>query len=135
MPCNIMADTIKGKQVIWGTDSFSNSLSAFTTNAGIVQSFSVSIGGASTNVLDEDGDIVSRVDSAGENKITLEVVALSGTVPPSKGTAITGLPTIDGIAFGTGRLLTDDAKVDYSNAAVKKISINATHYPSMGADV
>lgn len=130
-----MAATVKGIQIIWGVPSGVKTEGAkYITGGGIVTAFSIAKGGGTTLINDENDDIVTRVDHAFENKITCEVQAISGTTAPAKGAEITGLGTLDGVTFGTGRTFVDDSKIDYANAAGKKISITATHYPAMAAN-
>lgn len=129
-----MAAAIKGKQVIWGISSGAVTAANAAVTAGIIASFEVDSQGATETVGDEDNDIVTRIDHAAENKISIEVDCLSTTVKPAKGAELTGLGTIDGVAFGTGRTFVDSSKVVYNRAGVKKISVTATHYPVMAAD-
>lgn len=130
-----MAATVKGVQIIWGVPAGVKTEAAkFVAGGGVVTSYSISRAGATDTVSDEDDDIVTRIDHATENKVSLEVTCVAGTTLPAKGAEITGLLTLDGVAFGTGRTFVDDAKADYANAATKKISVSATHYPAMPAD-
>lgn len=129
-----MAATIKGKQISWGLSAGAITAATGATTAGIAQSFSISRGGVSTTINDEDDDIVTRIDHAAENKISIEVMALSTSTVPAKGTELTITGTFDGLSFSSGRTFVDDAKVDYANAQAKKITISATHYPIMAAD-
>lgn len=129
-----MAAAIKGKQVIWGIPSGAITAANTVITAGIIQSFEVTKGGGTTTVADEDDDIVTRIDHAVENKLSLEVTCVSTTTCPAKGAELTSLGTLDGVAFDTGRTFVDDAKAVYSQGGVKKISISATHYPTMAAD-
>ena len=129
-----MAAAVKGKQIIWGLPSGVVSAALVAATAGIVVSYEITAGGATETVGDEDNDIVTRIDHASENKITMEVDCISATVKPAKGTELTGLATLDGVTFGTGRTFVDDAKVVYNRAGVKKLNISATHYPTMAAD-
>jgi hypothetical protein len=131
-----MAASIKGKQVIFGVPAGVITATHSVTTSGIVQSFSVEPGGSTSTVEDEDDDIVTRIDHKAENKVTMEVVCLSNSVMPAKGAEITGsgLGTIDGVNFTTGRIFVDAPKAQYDKGGVKKISIAATHYPTMAAD-
>jgi hypothetical protein len=130
-----MAASVKGKQVIWGiTSGVITAGNSILTNAGIIQSFEIDSQGGTTIIGDEDDDAVTRIDHNSENKISLEVHCVSATVKPAKGAELTGLGTIDGVAFTTGRTFVDSSKVTYSQGGVKKISISATHYPVMTAD-
>lgn len=131
-----MAADTKGKQVIWGVSAGAIAGAHSVTTSGIIQLFEISRGGGTTTVEDEDDDTVTRIDHKAENKLSLEVVCVSTTLLPEKGDEIAGasLGTIDGVNFTTGRTIVDDAKVVYSQGAVKKISVSATHYPVMTAD-
>jgi len=129
-----MAATIKGRTVIWGITAGVITAANVATTSGVIQSFSIDLGGETDKVKDEDGDIVTRIDHGAENKISIEVLCQTNTSLPVKGSELTGLGTIDGINFATGRVFVDSAKVDYSNTAVKKITVNATHNPAMAAD-
>jgi hypothetical protein len=132
-----MSAAIKGKQIRWGIDSsIITAAGTILTNAGIVQSFKLSKGGQTTYINDEDDDAVSRIDHDFENKITLDVIGVSATVPPAKGLEIVGatLGTIDGVDFTTGRTFIDSVDVDYTQGGATKISLAATHKPGMGAD-
>ena len=119
-----MAAAVKGVQVVFGVPAgVKTEVNKYVT-AGVVADFSIALGGATDTVSDEDDDIVTRIDHAAENKVTLSI----------KGVEITGLLALDSVAFATGRTFVDDSKVDYANNAVKKISVSATHYPAMAAD-
>jgi hypothetical protein len=85
-------------------------------------------------ITDEDDDPVTRVDHNAERKVTLLVICKSSTILPAKGAELTGLGTIDGVNFSTGRVFVDDAKAVYSQGGAKKISMSATHYPTLLAD-
>jgi hypothetical protein len=129
-----MAASVKGVQIIWGVPSGVKTEAAKFITAGVVTSYSIARGGATETVGDEDNDIVTRIDHAFTNQVSLEVTCTASTALPAKGAEINGLLTLDGVTFGTGRTFVDDAKVDYANAATKKISVSATHYPAMVAD-
>lgn len=132
-----MAASIKGKTLVWGIQSAQKaSADTILTASGVVQSFDVESSGGTTAIGDEDDDVVTRIDHAAENKISMEVNCVATTALPVKGTEIAGatLGTVDGIVFSTGRTFIDTAKVTYSQGGVKKISLTATHYPEMPAD-
>ncbi len=129
-----MAAAVKGKTVIWGVSAGAITAANAAVTGGIITSFEVDSQGGTETVGDEDNDIVSRIDHAAENKISMEVDCTSATVKPAKGAELTGMGTIDGVAFGTGRTFVDSSKVVYNRAGVKKISVTATHYPTMAAD-
>jgi hypothetical protein len=107
--------------------------SAAVTTAGIVESFSVQLGGNTEEIVDEDGDFVSRVDHGASNKLSLEVLIQATSTVPTKGTVITGLSAVQGITLNTGAVLVDDAQVMFAKAGVAKLSVSATHYPGMTA--
>lgn len=129
-----MSAAVKGKLVIWGVAAGAITAANAAVTGGIIASFEITSSGGTTVVGDEDDDVVSRIDHAAENKISMEVDCVSATTKPAKGTELTGLATLDGVTFGTGRTFVDDSKVVYNRAGVKKISVSATHYPSMPAD-
>lgn len=132
-----MAAAIKGKTLVWGIQGAQKtSADTILTASGIIQSFEIDSGGSTTVIGDEDDDAVTRIDHNFENKISMEVHCVATTAKPAKGTEIvgSGLGTIDGVAFGTGRTFVDNSKVSYSQGGVKKLSITATHYPAMAAD-
>jgi hypothetical protein len=129
-----MSAAIKGKQVLWGVAAGAISAANVAVTGGIITSFEIDSQGGTTTVGDEDDDIVTRIDHAAENKITMEVDCVAATTKPAKGTELTGLSTIDGVTFGTGRTFVDSSKVVYARNGVKKISVSATHYPGMAAD-
>jgi hypothetical protein len=132
-----MSAAVKGKQLSWGIPSaLKTAATTIFTDSGVVTSVSVEDGGGTTVINDEDDDAVTRIDHAGEHKVSFEVHATASTVKPAKGTEILGatLGTIDGVNFSTGRTFVDDSKADYLPNGVKKITISATHYPAMGAD-
>ena len=129
-----MSAAVKGKQLIWGVVAGAVTAANVAVTGGIISSYEITRGGASTTIGDEDDDIVTRVDHATENKISIEVDCLSTTTLPAKGTELSGLSTLDGVPFGTGRTFVDDSKVVYNRAGVKKISVSATHYPSLVTD-
>lgn len=129
-----MAASIKGVQVIWGVPSGAITGAHSVVTAGIVESFEIDNQGATTVITDEDDDPVTRIDHNAERKVSLSVICKATTVLPAKGAELTGLGTIDGVAFGTGRVFVDDAKAVYSQGGVKKISVTATHYPTIVTD-
>lgn len=131
-----MSAAIKGKQVSWGIPSAGITGILAAVAAGIIDSFEVTSGGGTTTVADEDDDIVTRIDHAVENKFNFTVDCTSSTTRPLKGAELTttAFGTLDGIAFTSGRSFVDDSKVLYNRAGVKKLSVSATHYPTMAAD-
>ena len=132
-----MSVSIKGKQIAWGIPAgVLTAAAGLMTAVGIVESFELDPGGSTTILTDEDDDPVTRIDHNAENKFTMGVVCTAATVKPAKGAEIVGstLGTIDGINFTTGRTFVDSAKVVYNKGGEKKLTIAATHYPTMGAD-
>jgi hypothetical protein len=129
-----MAAAVKGVQVVFGVPAGVNTEVLKFVTAGVVADYGIALGGATDTVSDGDNDIVTRIDSAAENKVTLSINAVATSVLPAKGLEVTGLLALDGVTFATGRTFVDDSKVDYANNAVKKISVSATHYPAMAAD-
>jgi hypothetical protein len=128
-----MAASVKGIQVSFGIPASAVTNSAAVTTAGIVESFSVQLGGNTEEIVDEDGDFVSRVDHGASNKLSLEVLIQATSTVPTKGTVITGLSAVQGITLNTGAVLVDDAQVMFAKAGVAKLSVSATHYPGMTA--
>jgi len=129
-----MSAAIKGKQVLWGVSAGAVTAANVAVTGGIITSFEIDSQGGTTAVSDEDDDIVTRIDHAAENKISMEVDCVSASSKPAKGTELTGMGTIDGINFATGRVFVDSSKVVYNRNGVKKLSVTATHYPAMAAD-
>lgn len=129
-----MSAATKGKQVIWGVSAGAVTAANVAVSGGIIVSFDTDSSGATTIISDEDDDAVTRIDHNTQNKITMEVMCVTGTSRPLKGAELSGLGTIDGINFGTGRVFVDSSKVTYANAAAKKLSVTATHYPVMLGD-
>lgn len=129
-----MSASIKGRTVVFGVAAGAISGVHSVTTSGIVQSLSISAGGETAEIGDEDNDFVTRVDHGAKNTVSLEVLCEPDSELPVKGDELTGLGTIDGVAFGTGRVFVDTAQVQHQNGQVKKISVTATHYPSMAAD-
>lgn len=129
-----MSAAVKGKQVIWGVPTGVITAALVAATGGIVTDFEHDAGGGTSTVSDEDDDIVTRIDHAAENKISLSVDCVATSAKPAKGAELTGLGTIDGVNYGTGRVFVDSSKVVYQRAGVKKLSITATHYPVMVAD-
>lgn len=129
-----MAESVKGIQVTWGIAAGAITAAHVATTSGILESFSVTPGGNVEEVMDEDGDIVSRVDHGTTNTIEFTVKAISTSTLPVKGDELEGLGTLDGIDFDTGRVFVEDASADSTAGAVKTISVTAKHYPDMPAD-
>jgi hypothetical protein len=128
-----MAAAVTGTQVLFGIPASAVTNSAATTTAGIVESYSVQLGGSTEEIGDEDNDIVARIDHGAVNKVSLEVLVQSTSTIPAKGATISGLGTVQGIALGTGLVIVDDAQVTFTKAGVSKLSVSASHYPTMTA--
>jgi hypothetical protein len=124
-----MAAAVTGVQVLFGIPASAVTNSTATTTAGIVESYSVQLGGATEEIGDEDGDIVARIDHGAVNKISLEVLIQSTSTVPTKGSTISGMQTVQGITLGTGKVIVDDAQVTFTKAGVSKLSVSASHYP------
>lgn len=129
-----MSASIKGRTVVFGVTAGAITAAHAATTAGIVESFSISAGGETVDIGDEDNDLVTRIDHGAKNTVSLEVLCEPTSDLPAKGDEITGMGTIDGVAFGTGRVFVETAQVQYQKAQVKKITVTASHYPSMAAD-
>jgi len=129
-----MSASIKGRTVVFGVPAGAITGAHSATVSGIVQSFGFTRGGETVEIGDEDNDFVTRIDHGAKASVSIEVMCEPDSEVPAKGDEITGMGTIDGYAFGTGRVFVDSAAVAYQNAQVKKITVNATHYPSMAAD-
>jgi hypothetical protein len=129
-----MAVAIKGKQISWGIPSAAKTASDALVS-GIVSSFRVTRGGASEDIPDEDGDLVARVDHGKFNTVSFESrVATATPSLPEIGAEITGLGTIDGVAFGTGRVFIESAEITHQGTSSTTVSFGAKHYPIMVAD-
>lgn len=129
-----MAEKISGRLVSWGITAGVIAEVHSAIASGILNSYSIQPGGTEEVITDEDGDPVTRIDHGPMNKVNFEVTCDPDTTLPVKGSELTGIGTIDGIDFTAGRIFVDDPQVTFTNAAVKKISVAATHYPTMGAD-
>lgn len=129
-----MAASIKGRTVVWGVPAGVITGAHSVTTSGIIQSYTLGGGGETTEIGDEENDIVTRVDHGAKNSISLEIMCEPDSTLPEKGDELTGLGTIDGINFATGRVFVDAPQVQYQNAAVKKFTVTASHYPDMAAD-
>lgn len=129
-----MAASVKGKLIVWGVpdDVRDAALAGLATTEGIITSFSLARGGASNQVTNEQDDIVTRVDSADEVKVTIEIMATENTDCPQKGDELVlGEVAVGGVDFSTGNLICDDAKADYATASGKKFSVSGTWYPEI----
>lgn len=126
-----MAASIKGAQVSWGVSDTVRDAALEIVTEGVIVGASVAHSGGTYIQGNEVNDEVSRVDHTWESKITFEVVMTANTTLPEKGDALTftGGTAIDGLDIATRKPVVDDVKIDYANAAVKKVSISATVYP------
>jgi hypothetical protein len=126
-----MAEKQTGTTVQWGIPS-SLKTASDAIIAGIVQSVSVSIGGATAEITDEDGDIVTRVDHGAFNEISFEAIVTAATPElPEKGDALTFSAAVDGVALNTGKVLVESAQITHSGANSTTVSFTAKHYPHM----
>jgi hypothetical protein len=130
-----MANTMKGKTILWGVPSDLKTIgAAAVTAAAVVKSASLAKGGKTTTITDEEDDVITRVDSAFENKFDFEVVCVATTALPAKGAKLTATGTVHGVVLTTGQLIVDDAKLNATNGSETTATITATHYPEMPAD-
>ena len=129
-----MAVAIKGKTVSWGIPAAAKTASDALV-AGIVEDVKIQLGGNTTEITDEDGDIVSRVEHGAKNTVTLttRVTAASPTLP-AKGASVTFATAIDGVALNTGRCFVESSEITYKGNDSSMVSITINHYPIMGAD-
>jgi phytoene dehydrogenase-like protein len=126
-----MAVQVSGTQVSWGIPSAGKTV-ADSLVTGIVQDFEISTDGNVTEITDEDGDIVSRVDHGEKNTVTFStlVTAASPTLP-AKGDEVTFAAAIDGVALNTGEAYVESASIAYAGTSTTTVSITVSHYPSM----
>ena len=125
-----MAVNVEGRQVSWGIVAAGKTISDSLVS-GIVQSFELSRDGAVSEIADEDGDLVTRVDHGGKNNITFSAIVteVSPTLP-IKGAEVTFAADIDGFAlFTSGRGFIESASIVYSGTSTTTVSFSVTHYP------
>jgi hypothetical protein len=131
-----MAASIVGKQVVFGISSSVKTLSDSIID-GIVQSASASRGGNVEKIVDEDGDIVTRIDHGAEDTIEISLlVAAAAVALPAKGSEVTygAVTDIDGVDVSTGRGFIEDVSSSQSSAATTEVSLTITHTATLLAD-
>lgn len=129
-----MGVAIKGKTVSWGIPSAAKTASDALVS-GIVEDVKISLGGNTTEITDEDGDYVTRVEHGAKNTVTLttRVTAASPNLP-AKGTSVTFASAIDGVPLNTGRNFVESSEITYKGNESSMVTITIHHYPVMGAD-
>lgn len=128
-----MSVSIKGVQISWGIpNAAKTAVNAFAE--GIVEDFKPSVGGSTNEIVDEDGDIVTRIDHGNKNTIAFTVKILEGTELPEKGTEVVFSAPIAGIALNQGRCFVESAELTYKGNDASTASVTVHHYPDMPAD-
>ena len=126
-----MAETQTGTTVQWGIPGALKTASDAMV-AGIVQNTSISRGGQTTEITDEDGDIVTRVDHGTYNEVSFEAIVTAASPSlPEKGDLLTFSAAVDGVALNTGRVTVETAQITHTGANSTTVSITAKHYPDM----
>lgn len=126
-----MAVSVSGTTVQWGIPA-AGKTAADSLVAGIVQDFEITTDGNVTEITDEDGDFVSRVDHGEKNTVTFSsLVTAASPSLPAKGDSVTFASAIDGVALDTGLSFVEDASIAYAGTSTTTVSITVTHYPSM----
>jgi hypothetical protein len=128
-----MAVAIKGKTVSWGIPATVKTASDSLVT-GIVEDVKIAIGGNTTDITDEDGDIVTRVEHGAKNTVTLQTRCTGTVTLPAKGAAVTFSAAVDGVALNTGRCFVESSEITYKGNESTMVSITIHHYPIMGAD-
>ena len=124
-----MAVNINGASVSWGIPAAGKVVSDSLV-AGIVQDFEVSTDGNVSEIADEDGDMVARVDHGEKNTVTFSsLVTASSPALPAKGTAVTFANPIDGVALNTGEAFVESASIAHAGTNTATVSFTVTHYP------
>ena len=125
-----MAVTINGATVSWGIPAAGKTV-ADSLVAGIVQDFEISTDGNVSEIADEDGDMVARVDHGAKNTVTFSsLVTASSPDLPAKGTAVTFAAAIDGVDLNTGEPFVESASIAHAGTNTATVSFTVTHYPS-----
>jgi hypothetical protein len=126
-----MAVSIRGRQVSWGIPASAKTASDALVE-GIVESVEITVGGSTAEIVDEDGDIVCRVDHGGKNTVTISTRVTDPTPAlPIKGAEVVFSTAIDGVALNTGECYVDDAKIAYKGNDSSMVNITISHYPLM----
>ena len=129
-----MAVIINGKQVHWGIPSAVKSASDALIE-GIVDDVRFSRDGSTTEITDEDGDIVTRVDHGEKTIVTLTTrITATNPILPGKGDEVTFSAAIDGVALDQGRSFVESAETTYKGNDTSTASITIHHYPEMLAN-
>jgi hypothetical protein len=125
-----MAVTINGATVSWGIPAAGKTV-ADSLVAGIVQDFEISTDGNVSEIADEDGDMVARVDHGAKNTVTFSsLVTASSPDLPAKGTPVTFAAAIDGVDLNTGEAFVESASIAHAGTNTATVSFTVTHYPS-----
>lgn len=128
-----MAVQVSGTQVSWGIPS-AGKTAADALVEGIVQDFEVTTDGNVSEIADEDGDFVSRVDHGEKNTVTFSSIVTDATPTlPAKGASVTFASAIDGVALNTGLSFVESASIAYAGTSTTTVSITVSHYPDMSA--
>jgi len=126
-----MAEKQTGTTVKWGIPSTLKTASDSVV-AGIVQSVNPSVDGATTEITDEDGDIVTRIDHGEFNMVSFEAIVTEATPSlPKKGDSVTFSAAVDGVSLNTGKVLVESASITHSGANATTVSFTVKHYPHM----
>ncbi len=129
-----MAVEISGKTVSWGIPSAVKT-AADSLVEGIVEDVKVAIGGNTTEIADEDGDYVTRVEHGNKNTVTVQTrVTAASPALPAKGTPVTFAAAVDGVPLNTGRCFVDSAEITHKGTDSSTVSISIHHYPVMPAN-
>lgn len=123
-----MAVSITGAQVSWGIPAAAKTAADLLVT-GIVQDFEVSREGNVSEITDEDGDYVARVDHGEKNTVTFSsLVTATSPSLPSKGASVT-IADIDGVGLGTGDAYVESASISHSGTNTATVNFTVTHYP------
>jgi hypothetical protein len=129
-----MSVLIKGKTIKWGIPAGAKT-AADALVAGIVEDVKIAIGGNTSEIVDEDGDIVTRVGHGKKNTVTIQTkVTATNPALPAKDDSVTFSAAIDGVPLNTGRAFVDTAEITYKGNDATTVSITIHHYPDMPAD-
>ncbi len=124
-----MAVSITGTSVQWGIPADAKT-AADSLVAGIVQDFEVSREGNVSEITDEDGDYVARVDHGAKNTVTFSsLVTATSPALPAKGTAVS-ISDIDGVNFATGDVYVESASISHAGTNTTTVNFTLTHYPT-----
>ena len=124
-----MAVSISGTTVQWGIPA-DGKTAADTLVAGIVQDFEISREGNVTEITDEDGDYVARVDHGEKNTITFSSLATAASPSlPDKGEVVT-IADIDNVNLATGDVYVESASIAHAGTNTTTVNFTLTHYPT-----